>query len=266
MNKIAIALFVTAITSGCTQLGLTEQKTVIHKDLSDNGELSIASIPTQLRGAYVTKKTNNSTLYTYCAEPFADVAASNSFKATADANNKLNTLIDAQASRTNSDGSNQTASAKTDQQIQQVVNGTLETINTIVKLEGRTQYVLLAREMMYRTCEAATNGWLGNTPEDIATNVTKEHAQVVSALITMLVAEKEKAAAESNTAIAAVAKEVASKKIDNSILQAMTANDAYGVMRKALLDDLVDCTGKAKTEKDKSVCQSKFNDQYKKLR
>ncbi|WP_308583599.1 hypothetical protein [uncultured Pseudomonas sp.] len=266
MKKLAMAFTFAAITSGCTQLGITEQKTVIHKDLSDNGELSIASIPTQLRGAYVTKKTNNSTLYTYCAEPFADVAASNSLKATADANNKLNTLIDAQASRTNSDGSNQTASAKTDQQIQQVVNGTLETINTIVKLEGRTQYVLLAREMMYRTCEAATNGWLGNTPEDIAKNVSKEHTQVVDALTTMLAAEKEKAVAESNTAVAAVVKAVESKKVDKSVLQKMTAADAYGVMRKALLDELVKCTEKAKTEKDKSGCQSKFNDQYKKLR
>lgn len=265
MKKLAMAFSFAAITSGCTQLGITEQKTVIHKDLSGNGELSIASIPTQLRGAYITKKTDNKVVYTYCAEPFADVAASNSFKATAEANNKLNALIDTQASRSNSDGSNTTASAKTDQQIQQVVNGTLETLNTIVQLEGRTQYVLLAREMMYRTCEAAANGWLGDSPSVIATNVSAQHAHVVDALIKMLVAEREKAKAETNTAIATVAKEVAAAKIDKSVLQSMTSNDAYGVMYEGLLRDLMECTGKANTEKDKAECHSKFNKQYRSL-
>lgn len=265
MKKLAIAFSFLAITSGCTQLGITEQKTVIHKDLSGNGQLSIASIPTQLRGAYITKKTSGHVLYTYCAEPFADVAASNSFKATAEANNKLNTLIDTQASKANSDGSNRTASAKTDQQIQQVVNGTLETLNTIVKLEGRTQYVLLAREMMYRTCEAAANGWLGNTPDDIATNVSTQHTLVVKALTEMLDAEKEKAKAETNTAIATVAKEVIANNIDKSVLESMTSNDAYGVMRDALLNNLLQCTEKAKTDKDRSECKSNFDKQYKHL-
>lgn len=263
MKRTTTVLFSALLISGCAQLGITEQKTINHKNLSEDGELSIASIPTQLRGAYVTKKTNNTAPYTYCAEPFADVAASNSYKATADATNKLNSLIDSQATRANSDGSNRSASAKTDQQIQQVVNGTLETLNTIVQLEGRTQYVLLAREMMYRTCEAASNGWYGTDENLIATRVSSEHSAVVEALTRMLVAEKEKATAQSNTAVAAVTAAVADGKIDKSVLTAMTANDAYTVMREQQIKKLDNCLKSAKNDKEKSACASDFTDQTK---
>ena len=247
------------LLSGCTSLGLTEQKTVNTKNLTQDSSLSMASIPTQLRGAYVRSKNSS---YSVCAEPFSDVAASNSAKATLEATNKLNSLIDTQTGTTRADGASRTANAKSDQQLEQIAKGTSKYINTIVALDGRTQYVLLAREMMFRTCEAAANGWFSD--DKIAAKVNSEHVAVIEALTQMVIAEQQKAKAQSNAAIAEVAKEVAgNKKLDPAILKNMAPGNSS--IKSSLYDDMTNCLASAKSRSEQEKCATNYANQINNL-
>lgn len=92
-------------------------------------ESSVVAYPADLRGAYVQKDRS----LRFCAEPAPDVALDSLEKITA---NLKGTLPQGQA-----------------------VEGSLATefATKVVQLAGRTQLVLVAREMLYRACELSLN-------------------------------------------------------------------------------------------------------------
>lgn len=91
---------------------------------------SAVTYPTELRAAYFFNK--GDTTY-YCAEPFPDVALDTLEKISAELSAKLPKGIDAKGKLSTE------LSAK------------------IVQLAGRTELILLAREMLYRACELTIN-------------------------------------------------------------------------------------------------------------
>jgi len=260
IKLFTLTLISLTMISGCSSLGLAEQKEAKVKKITTNGELSMASIPAQLRGVYVRSEspTNN---YTLCAEPFSDVAASSSAKAALEATNKLNSILGSQASSANPNGASRSLSASSDQDLQQAANGTIDFVNTMVALDGRTQYVLLAREMMFRTCEAASNGWLGKDKVETAASVKSEHLAIISALTSMVAAEQQKAKAQSDQALASIANKVADGKLDPEILKHMSS--VSPVIGNALSKQLIDCIGAAKDDKAKNVCAKNYASQMK---
>lgn len=90
---------------------------------------TVVSFPSDQRGAFFR---DNGSTGTYCAEPFPDTAL--------DSVAKLAGKIDA----------GEAGSAEIDSELS----------TKVVELAGRSQLVLLARELLYRTCELAANGKL----------------------------------------------------------------------------------------------------------
>ncbi|MCD8475758.1 MAG: hypothetical protein LRY40_04075 [Shewanella fodinae] len=93
--KLLRLLPLVLITTGCTSLGITEQKTM-KLELSalsktDAPGLEVASLPAQLRNVYIWTKSNGEKVV--CSEPVPDVAASTTFKATAEAVNNLTAVV-----------------------------------------------------------------------------------------------------------------------------------------------------------------------------
>ena len=97
---------------------------------SDKPLLSVVTYPTELRGAYLAER--NGTVF-YCAEPSPDVAFDTLQKVTADLTLKL--------------PAGQDLTAKSAAEIN----------SKVVQLAGRTQLILLARELLYRACELNFN-------------------------------------------------------------------------------------------------------------
>ncbi|WP_180700064.1 hypothetical protein [Pseudomonas crudilactis] len=259
---LALTFLSLTMISGCSSLGLAEQKEAKIKKITANGELLMASIPAQLRGVYIRNESSANT-YTSCAEPFSDVAASSSAQASLEATNKLNAILNSQASSTSAEGSTRSMSAGSNQDLQQTANGAIDFVSTIVTLDGRTQYVLLAREMMFRTCEAASNGWLGNNKAETATNVKSEHEAIIAALTSMVAAEQQKAKAQSDQALASVANKVAAGQLDSEILKHMSS--ASSIASDSLSKQLVRCIESAKDDKSKSDCAKNYASQMKGL-
>ncbi|EOG1477126.1 hypothetical protein CGJ01_22580 [Vibrio parahaemolyticus] len=271
--KRMIAFFV-ILLSGCTSLGITEQKVVkVNHSNGGKGDLEIVSFPAQLRGAYVYTDATGKKFV--CAEPFTDVAASSSLSATASAVNNLATALNQSANATreqqgseniqgtDASGSNETTlgySAQTEQNI----NVGLNTVNQIVALEGRTQFVLLAREMLFRTCEAAANGYL-NSAETI---VAKQHQKVFTALTQMVETEQAKAQAEKSQADANKVKAVAAaaEKLDPKILAVFTGLSLNEVILTQYLNEYTTCTNNAGSDvKKQQKCKATYHNQLTKL-
>ncbi len=113
------------LTAGCA----APQKDARVLSLKD-ANTDVIIYPTELRGAYVVHSDN---VVRYCAEPAPDVAL--------DTLQKLNASL----------GASQPAAVG----IQGAMNS--EISSTVVQLAGRTQLLLLAREMLYRACELTLN-------------------------------------------------------------------------------------------------------------
>ena len=237
------------LASGCTFLGITEQKTVKQLQVSDavkkddgGHELDVLTFPTQLRGAYVFRNPVNvgdkepkwQTHFVVCAEPFADIGMSSTLETSLELVNNLSATSNYAAgynrsaehsgtikrsvekSTVNDDGTvtttvvneyessntqSGTASGNRSQDSSitndQSATAGLDASSTVVELSGRTQYVVLARELLYRTCEMAANGFLN------AGNVQQQHKEIINALTKMLSAEEKTAEAKKATAEAA---------------------------------------------------------------
>jgi hypothetical protein len=97
----------------------------------DKTPVSAITYPAELRGAYFIVSQNNKV--NYCAEPAPDVAM--------DSLQKLAASI--------------TAQLPADKKIEGKLDTELS--NKVVQLAGRTQLILLAREMLYRSCELTMN-------------------------------------------------------------------------------------------------------------
>lgn len=123
---IALALSI----AGC---GLVPKRGVEIHPVPANGT-TVVSFPSDQRGAFFR---NGGATGTYCAEPFPDTALESVAKFAG--------KIDVK----------KTGKAEIDSELS----------IKVVELAGRSQLVLLARELLYRTCELAANGKL--KPEQI---------------------------------------------------------------------------------------------------
>jgi hypothetical protein len=219
MKNYSIVILIASILSGCGSL--MAQKTAElapTRVTQEKGEM--VTLPAQLRT--ITNK-NEQGSYISCAEPGPDVAMSDTFK--------LITGITADSSTGN----------------KATLNNDLQTSTTALELAGRTQTVLLAREFLYRTCEAASNDWLGKD------DVKAAHLQILKQITGLIETDKNKA--ETSAVIAGA---VASGKLDPKIL-GYTAVAVSGAIRDACVKTFEECVAKPGVdEKAKSVCRSAF--------
>lgn len=123
--SVILASVCLAMTLGCA---LPQRKAKVV--MLEGGTLSTITLPADLRGVYVTRQTPEVKL---CAEPAPDVALESVEKVTAN----LKTVL----------------------QSGQTIEGSVATefASKVMELAGRTQLVLLAREMLYRACELSIN-------------------------------------------------------------------------------------------------------------
>jgi hypothetical protein len=122
---ILLWVFIWVLLGGCA----VPQKKVDVVHIGESETYAVA-YPTELRGAYFMKRGD---LVRYCAEPVPDVASETLQK------------IAAEISATLAAGKE--------------IKGKLDTElgSKIVQLAGRTELILLAREMLYRACELTLN-------------------------------------------------------------------------------------------------------------
>lgn len=307
-----------AIISGCTFLGISEQKTVKQQQVGESygrddkaSRLDVLSFPTQLRGAYAyrnfinlgTKKSPEwENRYVVCAEPFADIGMSSSLNMTLELVNDLaatrnsssnynrnNSRSDTlkrkvESSTVNKDGTvtttttseyeadkERTASTEGERSLNLSSTGSqsaeagLEASSTVVALGGRTQYVILARELLYRTCEMAAAGFLNSDA------VSTQHTAIINALTKMLAAEETKAKASKAAADAALAEQTA-RLIEGLIIAdfgpAEIPGSGIDSVRQDLLEKLGECEDKfdsikdeAEREKKKTACRARITRQ-----
>jgi len=212
-------------------LAQKEAKLTPTRETTGKGEM--ISLPAQLRT--VTNKLNSGD-YTTCAEPGPDVALSDTFK--------LITGITSDTSAAVNDGNGGSTNAGNKVSL----NNDLQTSTTALELAGRTQTVLLAREFLYRTCEAASNKWLQ------AEDVKKAHEKILEQITGLIETDKKKAETS-----AAVATAVAAGKLDGKLLGTAAAA-VSGAIRDAAIKSFVECLKKAGDDnKAKSTCEATFN-------
>lgn len=118
----------------------------------DNSNSRVVTFPSSLRGAYFIDKNSK---VKFCAEPAPDVAR--------ESLQRLSARIQANAANsTNADaGFNSSLEAKA------------------LQLAGRTELLLVAREMLYRACEMSLNN---NTSEETVLKVYTEIANLIREL------------------------------------------------------------------------------------
>ncbi|WP_319381801.1 hypothetical protein [Thiomicrorhabdus sp.] len=234
-----LILIISLLLSGCSYLGITEQKSVQVRSFSLPDNIDVITYPTQLRGAYVYTGGN---VLKICAEPFPDVAASTSFKLTAEAINKLaekisnQTSVDSQLPSVVGGGANVQNNLQQGIELKQGVNLGLGALSQMAELNGRTQFVLLARTFMYRTCEAAANGFI--KPED----VPEQHKLIIDALTAMVDREIQK-------------EKTKQKELDALILKI----DPKAPMRTFYKKELDSCLEGLSNKADKDKCWDKYN-------
>ena len=298
------------LVSGCTFLGITEQKTVKQLQVSsvvakddDGHELNVLTFPTQLRGAYAFRNPVNlgnsdtpnwQTHFVVCAEPFADIGMSSTLETSLELVNNLSASRNYAAgynrsaersgtikrsvekSTVNDDGTvtttivneyessntqSGTASGNRSQDASmtsdQSAAAGLDASSTVVELGGRTQYVVLARELLYRTCEMAANGFLN------AGHVRDQQEDIINALTNMLSAEEKKAEAKKATAEAARTAQAV------RLAEALNIPDADALdidgeattqLRRELTQQLLECDSKFKEITDQSKRQQSIEE------
>lgn len=289
-------ILIILIVSGCTSMGITEQKTIkIEDSVKEKDSLEIASFPSQLRGAYIY--TDNAGKKVVCAEPFADVAASSSLSATANAVNNLSTTLNRSLNNTSNrtgefsrnrnnerswaEGDNSSSTSLnnslsrnnqisrstgttygTTGQAEQQLSLGLNAVNQIVALEGRTQFVLLAREMLFRTCEAAANGHITTTGK-----VAEQHGLIFSALTKMIEAQKAEAELKKAKAESEKVKAIASvTKLNPEILRIFNDNSLNQTMKEQYLEQYTKCTGAANGDSEKiKKCKDDYHSKLNRL-
>lgn len=232
MKRLFVVALSFVILSGCgNMLAQKEARLVPTRETKGKGEL--ISFPGQLRTL-----TNKLTVggYITCAEPAPDIALSDTLK--------LITGItsDTTAAITGNDGASTNAGNKIS------LNNDLQTTTAALELAGRTQTVLLAREFLYRTCEAASNKWL--EPKD----VKEAHEKILQQITGLIEIDKKKAETS-----AAIATAVAAGKLDPKLLGTAAAA-VSGAIRDAAIKSFEDCLQKAgDNNKAKAACEAALN-------
>lgn len=229
MKNYLIVVLVVILLSGCSRL-LSQKTAELAPTEVTHGKGEMVTLPAQLR--IITNK-NKEGSYISCAEPGPDVALSDTFKMitgiTSDTSSSINSGADSSAAAGN----------------KATFNNNLQTSTTALELAGRTQTVLLAREFLYRTCEAAANGWITGA------EVKAAQDQIVGQITKLINTDNKKA-----EAAAAVAGAFATGKLDPAILGHANAA-VFGAIRANCVQEFEDCLARAKV--DKAVCRSEFN-------
>lgn len=132
----------------------------------DNKNTHAVTYPSNLRGAYFVDKQSS---VRFCAEPAPDVALENLQKISANLSATLNSGDQGNAA----------------------LNAELKT--KVIELAGRTELLLVAREMLYRACELSINHDI--TP----TQLTKIYDSVSKLIMNLATADKTQAEANLNT-------------------------------------------------------------------
>jgi hypothetical protein len=219
------------ILSGCSSLVSQKNAELAPTRVTEQkGEM--VTLPAQLRT--ITNKISTGSFIT-CAEPGPDIALSDTFKlitgVTSDTSSAVNSA----------DGASTSAGNKTG------LSNDLQTSTTALELAGRTQTVLLAREFLYRTCEAASNGWIEKK------GVADAHASILNNITSLIETDKKKA-----ETTAAIAGAVATGKLDPKLL-----GNAAVVVSRAIRDacakEFEECISKAGDDKAKGICRASLN-------
>lgn len=232
MKKYLVVMLAVNILSGCGSLLSQKEADLAPSRITANiGEM--VTLPSQLRT--ITNKTKEGA-YISCAEPGPDVATSDTFKFI------TGITTDTSTSTKSADGSSASAGNKIG------INNDFQTSTTALELAGRTQTVLLAREFLYRTCEAASNGWIA------AKDVAAAHESILKNITTLIETDKKKA-----DTTAAIAGAVASGKLDAKLLGGSAAV-VSGAIREACTNNYDECISKAGVDKKaKGVCRTDLN-------
>lgn len=232
--KKILLLGTSVLLAGCSSL-LSQKNAELAptKEIAGIGET--LTLPAQLRSIYIKK--NNGSYYS-CAEPGPDVALSDTFKFIAGVTRESSI-----SSEDGTTGSTFSGSKKAG------YNSDLQTATTAMELAGRTQTVLLAREFLFRTCEAAYNGWLS------AAEVKASHQKIIDGIVGLIENDKK------NADTAKTKAETEAKKAD--ALDAAILNSTATAFRTTVVNvcstTLIECLGKAGTDaKAKASCQSAF--------
>lgn len=133
------------------------------------------------------------------------------------------------------------------------VNADFQTTTTALELAGRTQLVLLARELLFRACESAANNWM--TGPEMHTVYDK----VIEALVQMT----ENAGKEADAKIKNAETAANAVKIDTKILAA-SAEHADAYFRQQCIADYDRCMSDAAGDAGKEkTCKATAADCYK---
>jgi hypothetical protein len=133
MGCAMVALVGSAALVGCD---FPQREALVENPWSKPGQPGVVTMPGELRAAYIAG--GKDAVLRYCAEPAPDTAAQAALK--------VATAIEASGKSTSA----AEGSAK--------INNNVEYAVTVLELAGRTQAVLLTRELAYRVCEARLNG------------------------------------------------------------------------------------------------------------
>lgn len=201
MGWAMLALCACGAVVGCSN-PQRRAKTVDHEDLGfDTADTTqrhkpgIVTLPGELRSVYIAGNQTES-LLRYCAEPAPDIAAQAALKVATSLEGALNS----EASGSSSSGANDTAesvSASGKSGGNAKLTNNVEHTVTVLELAGRSQAVLLTRELAYRVCELRLNGAITNA--EAKTLLEK----VVDVSTTLAQADKATADAKKATADAA---------------------------------------------------------------
>lgn len=235
MKKAVCFLATSVLIGGCH---LQSQKTVElvpTREIAGRGEL--ISTPSQIRMITVKDKAAS---YIICSEPGPDTALSDTFK--------MITGITSDTSTGLNSGTGQSATASEKMNLQ----NDLQTSTTALELAGRTQTVLLAREFLYRTCEAAANGWLSEK------DVKEAHMEVIKQITGLIKTDQKKA--ETTAAVATLA---ASGKLNPELLGNAT-EAVRGAITDACLSSYESCVNKTKKTTEEARETDKCKSELKK--
>lgn len=195
VNRSIMVFSIACVISGC---GLIPPKNVeLAPSRETTGKGEILSMPAQLRTVTVKNRIG---AFVSCAEPGPDVALSDTFR--------LITGITSDISASANTGANQSTSAGRKASL----NNDLQTSTTALELAGRTQTVLLARELLYRTCEAAANGWIDGAA------VAKQQQDIISQIKDLIKTDSTKADTAKTNADTAKVKAEADAKLDAKLI------------------------------------------------
>ncbi len=232
--KRLLLLSASVLLSGCSNLlSQKNAKLAPTKEIAGIGET--LTLPAQLRSVYIKKHDES---YYSCAEPGPDVALSDTFKFIAGVTRESSISTEDGTTGSSFSGSKKSG-----------YNSDLQTTTTALELAGRTQTVLLAREFLFRTCEAASNGWLSGD------EVKASHQKIIDGIVGLIENDKK------NADTAKTKAETEGKKAD--ILDAAILNSSTTAFRTSVANfcstTLIECLEKAGADtKAKAACQSNF--------